>query len=91
MATKRYSDTFKQEVVERVQSGASVREVAEQTGVSTHSVRAWVTAAEVATYDRAPTPQEHAEIRRLKKELRDAQMEREILKKATAFFASQRR
>ena len=37
----------------------------------------------------AMTAEEHAEIKRLKAELREARMENEFLKKAAAFFAQE--
>ena len=39
----------------------------------------------------AMTAEEHAEIKRLKAELREARMENEFLKKAAAFFAQESR
>ena len=54
-------------------------------GVSRPTVQDWIRAAR--RRPSGPGPKTKAEIRRLQKELRRAQQERDILKKAVAFFA----
>jgi transposase len=65
------------------EEGRSLREVGKQLGVSYETVRYWVERAEKGSKG----TDEQAEIRRLQKELRRTQAERDILKKAVAFFA----
>ena len=65
--------------------GLSATKVAARLGVSRPTVQEWIRAAESKTV-RAGA-EDKAEIRRLQKELRRAQQERDILKKAVAFFA----
>ena len=61
----------------------SVKEVSERLGISSKSLYTWMTP--FSTPQRQ-TDQE-AEVRRLKKELARVTEERDILKKATAYFA----
>jgi len=89
MSGKRYTEEFKQEAVKQVtERGYSVVEVAERLGTTTHSLYAWL-----KKYDK-PKPREahkqdsEAEIARLKGELKRVTMERDILKKAAAYFAN---
>ena len=93
MGMPRYTDEFKAEAVSQIlERGYSVREVSGRRGVSTHSLYKWLkadprnpgsTKAEKAHHDLA------TEVLRLKGELRRVQEERDILKKAAAYFASQ--
>jgi transposase len=67
--------------------GFKVAEVAERLGVTTHSLYAWVRKfGKPEVVQRAELDQS-AEIRRLKSELRRVTEERDILKKAAAYFA----
>ncbi len=93
MGSPRYSDEFKAEAVGQVvERGYSIKEVSERIGVSTHSLYKWLKAD-----SRNPKAPESAkankelevENARLKAELRRVQEERDILKKAAAYFASQ--
>lgn len=67
--------------------GLPLRQVGQRLGVSAESVRKWVRKAEAAEGADGRTDDDKAEIRRLQRELRRAQQERDILKKAVAFFA----
>ena len=81
----RYSNEFKIDAVAQVtERGYSVKEVAERLGISTKSLYTWMTQF---SKPQRQTDQE-AEVRRLKKELARVTEERDILKKATAYFAS---
>ena len=80
MSAPKYSAEFKEQVVlEVVQKSKSIAEVARSYGLVAQTVGNWV----------AKWRKEHAEIRRLKAELREARMEAEFLKKAAAFFAQE--
>ena len=87
---RRYTDEFKREAVRQVlDRGYSVSEVSKRLGVSTHSLYLWV-AAERRTRngDEGDALQViRQENIRLKTELRRAEEERDILKKAAAYFA----
>lgn len=81
-----YPDELRAEGVRlHQQQGLSFRKVAEQLGVTAPTVQDWVRKADAE--DQAKGTDDRAEIRRLQKELRRAQQERDILKKAVAFFA----
>ncbi len=84
----RYSDEFKAEALELLErNGGNVNGTAKQLGISGGSLTSWVERAAVPAGGHA-NPEE--EIRRLQKKLREAEMEREILKKAVAFFAKEK-
>ncbi len=70
---------------------AAMRSVAEKLGVgSTETVRKWVRAAQVDAGARAGVSgEEHAEIKRLKRENAELRRANEILKAASSFFAAE--
>jgi transposase len=72
--------------------GQSLRQVARDLGLSVETLRRWVLRAKTETGAGpagALTKDERAELRRLRQEVQTLQMEREILKKAAAFGASE--
>src|SRR6266508_2293037 len=74
------------------ESGKSVGAVARELDLAETAVRRWVQQAEVdAGRGRAGalTTEEREELGRLRRENRTLRMERDILKKATAFFAKE--
>lgn len=70
---------------------AAMRSVAEKLGIgSTETVRKWVRRSQVDTGDRAGTTSgDHAEIKRLKREVAELRRANEILKAASSFFAAE--
>jgi transposase len=87
---RRFSDEFKAEAVKLVkQSNRSMADLAMELGINAKSIGEWVKKAEVN--GQAIDEDERAELRRLRKENAELRMEREILKKATAFFAKENR
>ena len=83
---RRYSREFKEEAVNLVVvQGYSVAEAARSLGVSANMLSRWKQGFEGS----APSVDEKAELARLRKENKRLLMEREILKKAAAFFASE--
>ena len=84
MGKANFSDDFKRDAVRQItERGYPVTEVSERLGVSTHSLYAWKRKFSQPSEAEDPA----AEIRRLKKELARVTEERDILKKATAYFA----
>jgi transposase len=90
MSSIRYTDEFKQEAVRQVTDrGHSVADVAGRLGVTTHSLYAWI--RRFGGPDGAALAGQQSEITRLKAELRRVTEERDILKKAAAYFAKESR
>ena len=84
-----YSPEFRAEAVRRVRnSDESLRAIALDLGIAPASLQTWVNASRPQP-EIPLTDDERIELTRLRKEVRELRMEREILKKATAFFAKQ--
>ena len=88
-----YPAEFKAEAVRLARSGGKpVSEVARDLGVSYESLRKWVRQSEVDSGEREGlSTAEREELGRLRRENLVLRQEREILKKAAAFFASETR
>ncbi len=88
-----YSAEYKAEVVELIRkSGKSVGAVARELDLTETAVRRWVQQAEIDSGGGpagALTTAEREEFSQLRRRVKTLEMEREILKKATAFFAKE--
>jgi len=90
MSTKRFTQEFKIEAVGQVvHKGHPVAEVAARLGVSQHSLYQWIKQHKVPMAERLAQATQSDEVRRLKAELKRVTEERDILKKAAAYFAKQ--
>ena len=90
MSSRRYTDEFKAEAVKQVtERGYPVAQVAERLGVSAHSLYSWLRAAGVSRDSKRAKERDELEREnaRLRAELSRAEEERDILKKAAAYFA----
>jgi transposase len=88
----RYTLEFKQEAVRLVQSGQSMAAVSRSLGLVEQTLFNWVKASRegrLTGADSKPVSAQQMEISRLRAELARVQMERDILKKATAYFAKE--
>ena len=84
MGRASFSDAFKRDAVAQItERGYPVAEVSQRLGVSQHSLYAW----KRKFSQPSGGDDRDAEIRRLKRDLTRVTEERDILKKATAYFA----
>ena len=87
----RYTQEFKQEAVRLVDSGQSIAAAARSLGMVDQTLFNWVKASREGKLKGADSPSkvsaEQMEISRLRAELTRVKMERDILEKATAYFA----
>jgi len=84
-----YPLEFRREAVSLVKvSGRSVREVAGELGVSYESLRLWLKQDQLDRGEREDglTTEERGELRKLRRQARELEQEREILKRAVTFF-----
>lgn len=93
---KQYTVEFKLEAVRLLlnRGERTVRDVAEGLGITANQLHRWRGRYETAVRNPAQHAREtaeQAEIRRLKQDNNQLRMEREILKKAAAFFAKESR
>ena len=90
MSTKRFTEKFKVEAVGQVvHKGYPVAAVSARLGVSQHSLYQWIKQHKVPVAERQAQATQSDEVRRLKAELKRVTEERDILKKAAAYFAKQ--
>lgn len=90
---REFSDEFKARTVQLIQSsGKSLNEICRELDLTPSAVRRWVAQAKVDSGERAGlSSAEREELARLRRENRVLREEREILKKAAAFFAQETR
>lgn len=85
----RYTDEFKQQIINLYNSGQSVMELSREYGVTTVTIYKWIkqhSPVKVAD-DKEITAKEY---QAMQKRIAELEMENEILKKATAIFARKR-
>lgn len=90
---RKFTAEYKAEVVRLVRSGGkTIGQVSKDLGLTESAVRNWVTQAAIDRGDGpegALTTEERQELTQLRREVRQLRMDREILKKAAAFFAKE--
>jgi transposase len=85
-----YSTEFRAEAVRLAElSGQSVRQVALDLGISNESLRRWVALAHERPAGTPLDDAERAELTELRRRVKVLETEREILRKAAAFFAQE--
>lgn len=95
----KYSEDFRRDAVELVRSsGRTLRDVGRELGVNHETLRGWVNAASRAGEQRAGgrdadggelSSAERDELRRLRRKVTELETEKEILRKAAAYFAKE--
>jgi len=92
-ARRQYTDEFKAGAVRLVlDEGKKVSEVARDLDLTESALRGWVERARADRGKGKPgvlTSEERVELAKLRKEVRELRIERDILKKAAAFFAKE--
>ncbi len=87
---KQYPKEFKDEAVALVlEQGYSVPEAAKSLGIAANMLYKWKELHEQQIDGKALTEDEREELKHLRKEVKELRMEKEILKKASAFFAKE--
>jgi transposase len=86
-----YPDEFRREAVQMLRAGRTPRELAESLGVSEQTLRNWRRQDQVDRHERDDglTSDEREELRRLRRENARLKQERDLLKRAAAFFAKE--
>ena len=84
-----YPPEFRRQMVELVRAGRSIEELAREFEPSTQAIRNWVAQADRDEGRRSDglTSVEREELNRLRREIRQLKLERDILSKAAAWFA----
>ena len=87
----RYAPEYRQRIIELARAGRSVSELARQFEPTVETIRTWVKQAELdeGLCSDGLTTDERTELNRLRRENRVLREEREILKKAAAWFAQE--
>lgn len=87
---KQYSKEYKEEAVALVrEQGYSVPEAAKSLGIASNILYRWKQHIEEQQQGKSLAEDEREELKRLRKEVKNLRMEKEILKKASAFFAKE--
>ena len=88
-----YPAEFRQQIIELARAGRSSAELSREFGCTAQTVTNWVAQAAIDAGKPLPgkdglTSAEREELSRLRRQVRQLQMERDILAKATAWFAA---
>jgi transposase len=90
LGKRRYTEEFKDEAVRLARtSGQSVRQTALELGITNETLGVWIRERERARAGPPLTEDERAELVELRRRVRVLETEREILRKAAAFFAQE--
>ncbi len=85
---KQYSKEYKEEAVALVlEQGYSVPEAAKSLGIASNILYRWKSKIESQPEGKSLSVDEREELKRLRKEVKNLRMEKEILKKASAAYS----
>ena len=91
MSRRQFSPEFRHEAVKLVlEHNRSATAVARELAIAQSSVSAWVCQAETIPSATALSERERRELATLRREIRVLRMERDVLKRAAAYFAKER-
>jgi transposase len=84
-----YAPEFRRQMVELVRAGRTPEELSREFEPTAQSIRSWVAQADrdVGRRSDGATSAEREELRRLRREVKQVKLERDILAKAAAWFA----
>lgn len=87
---RKFTKEFKKEAVALVtEQGYSPQKAAESLGINSALLMKWKRSMENTQTEQGVSEDEREELKRLRKENKELRMEKEILKKASAFFAKE--
>ena len=94
MGRRKHGEEFKREAVKLTkQPGMSKAQVARDLGIHISVLRHWIRQFEAGKWEATPgkslKSEQQLEIERLRRQLKQAETERDILKKAVAYFAKE--
>ncbi len=86
-----YPESFRREAIELLRQGRTLAELAASLGVSAQTLRNWRRQDQLDRDERddGVTTDERAELARLRRENTRLRQERDLLKRAAAFFATE--
>ena len=86
-----YPEQFRREAIELLRQGGTPGELAQSLGVSAQTLRKWRRQDQIDRRERddGVTSDERAELARLRRENQRLRQERDLLKRAAAFFATE--
>jgi transposase len=86
-----YPPEFRREALELLRAGRTPRELSESLGVSEQTLRNWRRQDQIDRRERDDglTSDERAELAKLRRENQRLRQERDLLKRAAAFFATE--
>jgi transposase len=85
---KKFTEEFKKEAVRLVtEHGYTQKDAAKSLGISDKNINRWI--HKKANAEKAPKNEKEKDILVLQKRIRRLELEKEILKKAAAFFANE--
>lgn len=87
-SVRSYSDDFKKEAISLALRSGSVNEIADNLGMPRSTLHGWLRGISQSNASPNSSPMDpHEELKRMRKEIAQLKEEREILKKAAAYFA----
>jgi transposase len=82
-----YTESFKEQMIELAKSGRPLKELAKEFGCHASSIGNWLREADSLSGNSPLSTHDQEELKQLRRRLKQMEMERDILAKATAWFA----